>query len=98
MEAGASGPLVEAARTELYRGQCNCSYWHGAFGGVYLPHLRRAVEQFLIRAERGLDRLEGGDPSPGRARLLRTLGWVKGHADRHEEAISLLEQAIARKG
>ncbi len=37
------------ARTELYRGQCNCSYWHGAFGGIYLPHLRNAVYQHADR-------------------------------------------------
>ena len=29
----ASSEAVEAARRELYRAQCNCSYWHGAFGG-----------------------------------------------------------------
>src|SRR5690606_30063767 len=34
--------LLNQARTELYRAQCNCSYWHGAFGGLYLPHLRNA--------------------------------------------------------
>ena len=39
------------ARTELYRGQCNCSYWHGAFGGLYLPHLRHAVYAHLIAAD-----------------------------------------------
>lgn len=48
--------LVEAARSELYRGQCNCSYWHGAFGGIYLPHLRNAVYQHLIAADNLLDR------------------------------------------
>lgn len=48
--------LVEAARSELYRGQCNCSYWHGAFGGIYLPHLRNAVFQHLIAADNLLDR------------------------------------------
>ena len=42
-ERGMTGALVEQARTSLYRGQCNCSYWHGAFGGIYLPHLRNAV-------------------------------------------------------
>lgn len=41
----------DKARQELYRGQCNCSYWHGAFGGIYLPHLRNAVYQHLIAAE-----------------------------------------------
>src|SRR5690606_37106958 len=28
---GARGELIDQARLELYRGQCNCSYWHGAF-------------------------------------------------------------------
>ena len=36
---------------ELYQGQCNCPYWHGVFGGLYLPHLRYAIYQHLIRAE-----------------------------------------------
>ncbi|MDO4570174.1 MAG: DUF1926 domain-containing protein, partial [Planctomycetia bacterium] len=52
---GARCELVEKARLELYRGQCNCSYWHGAFGGVYLPHLRNGVYQHLIAADNLLD-------------------------------------------
>ncbi len=56
VQSGLSGELIDEARTELYRGQCNCSYWHGAFGGIYLPHLRNAVYQNLIRAENLLDR------------------------------------------
>jgi alpha-amylase len=59
VESGAHGELVDQARSELYRGQCNCSYWHGAFGGVYLPHLRNAVYQHLIRAENLLDQVVG---------------------------------------
>ena len=51
--------LVQQARTELYRGQCNCSYWHGAFGGIYLPHLRNAVYQHLIAAENLLHQVAG---------------------------------------
>jgi alpha-amylase len=51
--------LVEQARTELYRGQCNCGYWHGAFGGAYLPHLRNAVYQHLISADNLLDAAQG---------------------------------------
>lgn len=51
--------LVEAARKELYRGQCNCSYWHGAFGGIYLPHLRNAVYKHLIAADNLLDQAAG---------------------------------------
>ncbi|MCH5376438.1 MAG: DUF1926 domain-containing protein, partial [Planctomycetes bacterium] len=44
------------AKRELYRAQCNCSYWHGAFGGIYLPHLRNAVYNHLIAADNLLDR------------------------------------------
>lgn len=36
---------------ELYKGQCNDAYWHGIFGGLYLPHLREAVYHHLIEAE-----------------------------------------------
>ncbi|MGI9427721.1 MAG: alpha-amylase/4-alpha-glucanotransferase domain-containing protein [Bythopirellula sp.] len=55
---GTVGELIDQARLELYRGQCNCSYWHGAFGGVYLPHLRNAVYQHLIAADNLLDQAE----------------------------------------
>jgi 4-alpha-glucanotransferase len=50
---------LEIARQELYRGQCNCPYWHGAFGGLYLPHLRNAVYRALITADGALDDAEG---------------------------------------
>ena len=59
IDDGKVGPGIEDARRELYRGQCNCSYWHGAFGGIYLPHLRNAVYRHLIRAENLLDRIAG---------------------------------------
>src|SRR3712207_8106989 len=36
---------------ELYRAQCNCAYWHGAFGGVYLSFMRGALWHHLLRAE-----------------------------------------------
>jgi alpha-amylase len=51
--------LLDQARAELYRGQCNCGYWHGAFGGAYLPHLRNAVFQHLIAADNLLDAAQG---------------------------------------
>jgi alpha-amylase len=57
--SGQNGPLVDQARTELYRGQCNCGYWHGAFGGAYLPHLRNAVYRHLIAADNLLDADQG---------------------------------------
>lgn len=50
-----SGDLTDA-RDHLYRGQCNCAYWHGAFGGIYLPHLRAAVYRHLIAADLAIDR------------------------------------------
>lgn len=53
------GELLNQAQAELYRGQCNCSYWHGAFGGIYLPHLRNAVYYHLISAENLLHRAAG---------------------------------------
>src|SRR5436309_1909532 len=39
------------ARTRLWRAQCNCPYWHGVFGGLYLPHLRSALYRELIAVE-----------------------------------------------
>ena len=40
-----------AALDQLWQGQCNCGYWHGLFGGVYLADIRSAIYQHLIRAE-----------------------------------------------
>jgi 4-alpha-glucanotransferase len=48
-------PTLRSARESLWRGQANDAYWHGVFGGCYLPHLRRAVKSALLEAERGLD-------------------------------------------
>ncbi|MEY2631566.1 MAG: hypothetical protein RIR00_220, partial [Pseudomonadota bacterium] len=42
----------------LYRSQANDAYWHGLFGGLYLPHLRRAIWNNLAALEAGLDCLE----------------------------------------
>jgi alpha-amylase len=39
------------AKRELWKGQGNCAYWHGVFGGLYLPHLREALYSHLISAE-----------------------------------------------
>ena len=56
IENGENGERIERARTELYRAQCNCSHWHGAFGGLYLPHLRNAVYKHLIAADTLLEK------------------------------------------
>ena len=42
----------EKALHHFWRSQCNCSFWHGVFGGIYLPHLREAVWKELHSAER----------------------------------------------
>jgi len=48
---------AETARDRLYAGQCNCPYWHGVFGGLYLPHIRQAIYASLIEADAKLNRL-----------------------------------------
>jgi 4-alpha-glucanotransferase len=70
LEAGAVGETVERARTELYRAQCNCAHWHGAFGGLYLPHLRNAVYKHLIAADTLLEKASGRGDS-----------WIEAAAD-----------------
>jgi alpha-amylase len=55
----AQSTLVAEARRELFRSQCNCAYWHGSFGGLYLPHLRGAIYRGLIAADDLLDRAQG---------------------------------------
>jgi hypothetical protein len=41
----------------LHRAQANDAYWHGLFGGLYLPHLRRAIWNNLLKLEAELERL-----------------------------------------
>ncbi len=40
---------------KLYQSQANDAYWHGLFGGLYLPHLRRAVYSNIVELEAMLD-------------------------------------------
>lgn len=35
----------------LYEAQANDAYWHGLFGGLYLPHLRRALYHAMLKLE-----------------------------------------------
>ncbi len=46
----------ESARDALYQAQCNDAYWHGVFGGLYLPHLRHAVWTKLSEVKEILNR------------------------------------------
>jgi 4-alpha-glucanotransferase len=52
------GPNRDAAFDHLLAGQSNDCYWHGLFGGIYLPDLRVAALRQLIAAE---DLALGGD-------------------------------------
>ncbi|RJP22851.1 MAG: DUF1926 domain-containing protein [Candidatus Abyssobacteria bacterium SURF_5] len=47
-----TGKRAAEAKRELWRGQCNCPYWHGLFGGLYLNYLRHANYHHLLQAER----------------------------------------------
>ena len=46
-----------ALQQMLHHAQANDAYWHGLFGGLYLPHLRRAIWNNLIELEGALDRI-----------------------------------------
>ena len=48
---------TSGALRALYRSQCNCAYWHGLFGGLYLNYLRHALYAQLIAAENSADEL-----------------------------------------
>ena len=54
---------VSSAREHLYASQCNCPYWHGVFGGLYLPHIRQAVYSHMVQATRALRELSGAPAS-----------------------------------
>jgi 4-alpha-glucanotransferase len=71
--ARARGDPAEPRRA-IGRAQCNDAYWHGVFGGLYLPHLRDAVWRNLAEAEAALRRGE-------------ELGWevVDFDGDGHDE-------------
>ncbi len=65
----------------LYRGQCNCPYWHGLFGGLYLSNLRHAVYSNLIDAGKMADKA-----------LHKVKNWVELHhadflMDRYKEVV-----------
>ncbi|MEW6033909.1 MAG: alpha-amylase/4-alpha-glucanotransferase domain-containing protein, partial [Chloroflexota bacterium] len=48
-----SGPGLR----ELWQAQCNCPYWHGVFGGLYLADIRATTYQHLVEAEQQADRV-----------------------------------------
>jgi hypothetical protein len=46
-----SSDRIAQIRDKLYASQCNCPYWHGVFGGLYLPHIRQAVYGNMVEAD-----------------------------------------------
>ncbi|MBI4423113.1 MAG: DUF1926 domain-containing protein [Elusimicrobia bacterium] len=59
-----ASPQLDAALGYLWKGQCNCAYWHGVFGGLYLPHLRHAIYENLLRAEVEVERSRPASAGP----------------------------------
>lgn len=56
-----SGPMRDQALDHVWSAQCNCGYWHGLFGGIYLFHIRVANYAHLIAAEELIDGAESSD-------------------------------------
>ncbi len=54
----AKSNAIDSLKENLYAGQCNCPYWHGVFGGLYLPHIRQAIYANLIEAEQKICEIE----------------------------------------
>ncbi|MBN1231934.1 MAG: DUF1926 domain-containing protein [Candidatus Coatesbacteria bacterium] len=42
---------LQEARNYLYKSQCNCAYWHGVFGGLYLNYLRNSIYENLLQID-----------------------------------------------
>lgn len=72
------GPKKDEALEHLWAAQCNCGYWHGLFGGIYLFHIRATNYAHLIAAEQIVD--EAANPAPW-ARAERTDLDVDGHEE-----------------
>jgi alpha-amylase/alpha-mannosidase (GH57 family) len=54
--AGLDAKATGRMRELLHLAQANDAYWHGLFGGIYLPHLRRAVWNSIVELEALLDK------------------------------------------
>lgn len=42
---------ISRALWHVLRAQCNCAYWHGVFGGIYLNFMRFELRREIIKAE-----------------------------------------------
>jgi alpha-amylase len=100
---------LHPALRALFRGQCNCAYWHGVFGGLYLPFLRDAIvdEQLLARAQ--LEELRGDQAGAPRSAqedldgdgvdevLLEGRGWSAWIAPSRGGLVELLDHWPTRR-
>jgi hypothetical protein len=50
--------ILELAQGHLWASQCNCPYWHGVFGGIYLNNIRYAIYKEMLLSEKFLDAVE----------------------------------------
>ncbi len=62
-------PRIDEALDHIWAGQCNCAYWHGVFGGLYLGHIRHANYQNFLQAEKLLREVNGNG---GSAQIIET--------------------------
>ncbi|MCL5271462.1 MAG: DUF1926 domain-containing protein [bacterium] len=86
IEAQPTDQALHSAQEFLWRGQCNCAYWHGVFGGLYLAHLRHALHRNLNIAHRLLGEIQhGGAP-------WLTIERLDYDADTHEELVIETDQ------
>lgn len=51
-------PAKAKALRHLWAAECNCGYWHGVFGGIYLNHIRAENYHNLILAEEAVRSVE----------------------------------------
>jgi hypothetical protein len=54
---------IGRAQDCLWRAQCNCAYWHGIFGGLYLTNLRYALQRNLVEADAIIEKARHKNPA-----------------------------------
>jgi len=73
----AEGEEKARALDHVWAAQCNCGYWHGLFGGIYLFHIRVANYAHLIAAEALADGEKGRPSLPLRGKARPGAGWIR---------------------
>jgi 4-alpha-glucanotransferase len=53
--SGNTARSIRKIRKQFWSGTTHDAYWHGIFGGIYLPHLRNVTWNNLISAESAVD-------------------------------------------